>query len=279
MRIRNFDEDNHILYLVATPIGNLSEMSPRALEILESVAVIGCEDTRVSKQLLNHFNISKKLISCHEHNEEEASEELLKYLENGNIAYISDAGYPGISDPGYRLLVKALDHDYKVSVVSGSSAMLNALIGSGLDTSHFYFHGFLASKHSSRLHELEKLKAKNETLIFYESPHRIKDTLNDMLEVLGNRRATLARELTKKFEEYIRKDLAYLCALDEATLKGEIVLVVEGNKETKEISDNDILNYAKKLLSEGLNTKTSAKLTAEHFNVSKNDVYDLIIKG
>ncbi|MCH5180080.1 MAG: 16S rRNA (cytidine(1402)-2'-O)-methyltransferase [Erysipelotrichales bacterium] len=279
MRIKNFDEDKHILYLVATPIGNLSEMSPRAIEILNSVDVIGCEDTRVSKQLLNNFNISKKLISCHEHNEEQASLELLKYLENGNIAYISDAGYPGISDPGHRLLAKVLDNNYKVSVVSGASAMLNALIGSGLDTTHFYFHGFLASKHSARIHELEELKSKKETLIFYESPHRIGDTLNDLREVFGNRKATLARELTKRFEEYIREDLDYLCNIDISTLKGEMVLIIEGNKNEEIVTEKVLLDYAKKLLSNGINTKTAAKLTAKHFKVSKNDVYDLIIKG
>ena len=173
MRNRNFDENLHILYLIPTPIGNLEEMNPRAINILKSVLAIGCEDTRVSKQLLANFGISNKLISCHEHNEEMASEELLKYLETGNIAYVSDAGYPGISDPGHRLVVKALENGFKVSVISGPNAMLNALVGSGLDTSHFYFHGFLASKQSARLKELEDLKHKKETMIFYESPHRI----------------------------------------------------------------------------------------------------------
>lgn len=278
MRTRNFDVDKHILYLVATPIGNLSEMTPRAIEILNSVAAIGCEDTRVSKQLLNNFNISKKLISCHEHNEEQASEELLKYLENGNIAYISDAGYPGISDPGHRLLAKVLDNNYKVSVISGASAMLNALIGSGLDTTHFYFHGFLASKHSTRIHELEELKSKKETLIFYESPHRIGDTLIDLKNVFGNRKAVIARELTKRFEEYIREDLDTLCKIDVSTLKGEMVLVIDGNKNDESVSEDEILSYAKNLISNGVNTKTAAKLTAEHFKISKNLVYDLLIK-
>ena len=220
MRIRNFDEDKSILYLVATPIGNMSEMSPRALEILKSVAVIGCEDTRNSGKLLNYFGITNKLISCHEHNEEQASDILLKYLENGdNIAYISDAGYPGISDPGSRLVKRALDKDYKVSVVSGSNAMITALLGSGLDTTHFYFHGFLVSKHSIRIKELDKLKNKEETLIFYESPHRIKDTLKDLLDILGNRKACIARALTKRFEEYIRDDLENLNKIDEKTDK------------------------------------------------------------
>lgn len=280
MRIRNFDEDKSILYLVATPIGNMSEMSPRALEILKSVAVIGCEDTRNSGKLLNYFGITNKLISCHEHNEEQASDILLKYLENGdNIAYISDAGYPGISDPGSRLVKRALDKDYKVSVVSGSNAMITALLGSGLDTTHFYFHGFLASKHSIRIKELDKLKNKEETLIFYESPHRIKDTLKDLLDILGNRKACIARELTKRFEEYIRDDLENLNKIDEKTLIGEMVIIVDGNKhiDNEESSIEAALEYAKELIKNGLKTKEAAKEASEKYRISKNIIYNNLI--
>lgn len=279
MRNRNFDEDLHILYLIPTPIGNLEEMNPRAINILKSVSAIGCEDTRVSKQLLANFGISNKLISCHEHNEEMASEELLKYLETGNIAYVSDAGYPGISDPGHRLVVKALENGFKVSVISGPNAMLNALVGSGLDTSHFYFHGFLASKQSTRLKELEDLKHKKETMIFYESPHRIADTLKDLRDVLGNRKACIARELTKRFEEFIREDLNTLASLDTNTLKGEMVIVVDGEKEDKQISLDVVLSYAKELIKNGVNTKLAAKLASEKYDVSKNVIYNAIIKG
>ena len=280
MRIRNFDEDKSILYLVATPIGNMSEMSPRALEILKSVAVIGCEDTRNSGKLLNYFGITNKLISCHEHNEEQASDILLKYLENGdNIAYISDAGYPGISDPGSRLVKRALDKDYKVSVVSGSNAMITALLGSGLDTTHFYFHGFLASKHSIRIKELDKLKNKEETLIFYESPHRIKDTLKELLDILGNRKACIARELTKRFEEYIRDDLENLNKIDEKTLIGEMVIIVDGNKhiDNEESSIEAALEYAKELIKNGLKTKEAAKEASEKYKISKNIIYNNLI--
>lgn len=279
MRNRNFDENLHILYLIPTPIGNLEEMNPRAINILKSVLAIGCEDTRVSKQLLANFGISNKLISCHEHNEEMASEELLKYLETGNIAYVSDAGYPGISDPGHRLVVKALENEFKVSVISGPNAMLNALVGSGLDTSHFYFHGFLASKQSARLKELEDLKHKKETMIFYESPHRITDTLLDLKDVLGNRKACIARELTKRFEEFIREDLNTLASLDANTLKGEMVIVVDGEKEDKQINLDVVLSYAKELIKNGVNTKLAAKLASEKYNVSKNVIYNAIIKG
>lgn len=279
MRNRNFDENLHILYLIPTPIGNLEEMNPRAINILKSVLAIGCEDTRVSKQLLANFGISNKLISCHEHNEEMASEELLKYLETGNIAYVSDAGYPGISDPGHRLVVKALENGFKVSVISGPNAMLNALVGSGLDTSHFYFHGFLASKQSARLKELEDLKHKKETMIFYESPHRITDTLLDLKDVLGNRKACIARELTKRFEEFIREDLNTLASLDANTLKGEMVIVVDGEKEDKQINLDVVLSYAKELIKNGVNIKLAAKLASEKYNVSKNVIYNAIIKG
>lgn len=279
MRNRNFDENLHILYLIPTPIGNLEEMNPRAINILKSVLAIGCEDTRVSKQLLANFGISNKLISCHEHNEEMASEELLKYLETGNIAYVSDAGYPGISDPGHRLVVKALENGFKVSVISGPNAMLNALVGSGLDTSHFYFHGFLASKQSARLKELKDLKHKKETMIFYESPHRITDTLLDLKDVLGNRKACIARELTKRFEEFIREDLNTLASLDSNTLKGEMVIVVDGEKEDKQINLDVVLSYAKELIKNGVNTKLAAKLASEKYNVSKNVIYNAIIKG
>ena len=276
MRIRNFDEEKSILYLVATPIGNMKEMSPRALDILNSVSIIGCEDTRNSGKLLSYFGINKKLISCHEHNEEQASDIILKYLANGdNVAYISDAGYPGISDPGERLVRRALDANYKVSVVSGSNAMLLALLGSGLDTTHFYFHGFLASKHSVRIKELEKLKDKEETLIFYESPHRIKDTLSDLLLILGN-----ARELTKKFEEYIRDDLENLNKIDEDTLIGEMVIIVEGKtNQNIEIDINEVTNYAIELVKNGCKTKDAAKNASEKYQISKNIIYNNLIEA
>ncbi len=279
MRNRNFDEDKQILYLVATPIGNLSELSPRAQEILANVSAVGCEDTRVTSKLLSHFGIKQNLISCHEHNEEQASIKLLQYLSEGkNIAYVSDAGYPGISDPGERLAKKAISLGYKVSVISGPSALLSALLASGLDTTHFYFHGFLNSKRSQRLKELETLKDKMETMIFYEAPHRIKDTLEDLLNVLGNRKATLARELTKRYEEYIRMDLKSLLELDEETLKGEMVLVIEG---ATPIVSNDLLEaitYAKSLIQNGEKTKDAAKKAQEKFKISKNIIYQELIK-
>lgn len=279
MRNRNFDEDKQILYLVATPIGNLSELSSRAQEILANVSAVGCEDTRVTSILLTHFGIKQNLISCHEHNEEQASLKLLQYLGEGkNIAYVSDAGYPGISDPGERLAKKALELGYKVSVVSGPSALLSALLASGLDTTHFYFHGFLNSKHSQRLKELETLKDKTETMIFYEAPHRIKDTLEDLLKVFGNRKATLARELTKRYEEYIRMDLKSLLELDDDTLKGEMVLVIAGATPSVSNDLSEAISYAKSLIQNGEKTKDAAKKVQEKFKISKNIIYQELIK-
>lgn len=278
-RTCNFTTGVSILYIVATPIGNMQEMTPRAIEILNSVSIIGCEDTRNSLKLLNYYGIKNKLISCHEHNEEAASKQIIEILLSGqDAAYISDAGYPGISDPGHRLIVNALENDINVSVISGANAMLNALVGSGLDSDHFYFHGFLPSKKSERNKEIEKLKDKPETMIFYESPHRIKSTLTELFEILGNRRICLARELTKKFEEFIRGTLQELCEIDESTLKGEMVLVVEGNKnEVCASNDDTLLALINKYLNEGLTTKEAIRKVSLETNVNKNYVYKLYL--
>ena len=249
-RTQNFVNNKPTLYLIATPIGNLSEFTPRAIEILKEADYVGCEDTRNSKILFDHFGISTTLISCHEHNENEASEQLISYLLNGkNVRYVSDAGYPGISDPGSRLVKKALDNDINVSVINGSSAFLTALVASGLETDHFYFHGFLASKESQRENELKEMINRKETLIFYESPHRIMKTLVSMQKIFGNRKICLCRELTKKFEEYIRGTLDELVTIDENTLKGEMVIIVEGNKDETSsfVSDEDIMAYVNSL--------------------------------
>jgi 16S rRNA (cytidine1402-2'-O)-methyltransferase len=192
------------LYLVATPIGNLEEITPRAVTTLTSIDAIACEDTRVSSKLLLHLGIKKTLIACHEHNELTVSKQLVDMmLEGQSIAYLSDAGYPGISDPGQRLVQAALTEDIQVIVISGPSAVFNALVASGLDSSKFYFHGFLRQKEAARLDEIKDLYRRPETLIFYEAPHRIDVTLRNLFEVLGNRKACIARELTKLHEEYI----------------------------------------------------------------------------
>ena len=277
-RTQNFVNNKPTLYLIATTIGNLSEFTPRAIEILKEADYVGCEDTRNSKILFDHFGISTTLISCHEHNENEASEQLISYLLNGkNVCYVSDAGYPGISDPGSRLVKKALDNDINVSVINGSSAFLTALVASGLETDHFYFHGFLASKESQRENELKEMINRKETLIFYESPHRIMKTLVSMQKIFGNRKICLCRELTKKFEEYIRGTLDELVTIDENTLKGEMVIIVEGNKDETSsfVSDEDIMAYVNSLTEVGLSTKDAIKNASSTLKVNKNYIYKL----
>ncbi len=274
----NFEGTGAILYLVGTPIGNLAEMTPRALEILNDVEYVAAEDTRNSGLLLNHFNIHKPFISCHEHNEEEAASKIIALLENGHsVAYVSDAGYPCISDPGTRLVKAALEHGIKISVISGPSALLNALAGSGLPSDHFYFHGFLESKDSVRKNQLQELFTKKETLIFYEAPHRIQKTLKAMAEVFGDRRACIARELTKKHEEFIRGNLEELAMIDPESLKGEMVIVVEGNDDEQSaiVDDEKILKFVKSLTDVGISTKDAIRQASVVLKVSKNYIYSL----
>lgn len=278
-RSQNFVNGKPILYLISTPIGNLKEFSPRAIEILKESTCCGCEDTRNTKSLFEKFGINIPLISCHEHNENEASEEILKHLLNGEqVCYVSDAGYPGISDPGERLVAKALDNDINVSVVNGSSAFLTALVASGLETEHFYFYGFLPSKESQRENELQTLLPRQETLIFYEAPHRIMKTLESMDKIFGNRKICIARELTKKFEEYIRGTLDEVITLEEETLKGEMVLIVEGNnnEDSIHVSDEDIMKYVKSLTEVGISTKDAIKNASMTLKINKNYIYKLI---
>lgn len=279
-RERNYHGKTPLLYLIATPIGNLSEFSERAKEILAEVDFVAAEDTRNASFLLSQFKINKPTISCHEHNEEEASDKILSLMEEGKvIAYMSDAGYPCLSDPGSRLAKKVIKKGYKVAVINGPNAALCALVASGLDSDHYYFHGFLDAKKTRRIKELEALKEYPFTLIFYESPHRIKETLEDLKEILGkDRKACLARELTKLNEEYIRTSLDELSELDPETLKGEMVIVVEGAyKEERKISEKEILSA----LEEALKThsgKDSVNLVSKEFALAKNEVYSLYLE-
>ena len=276
-RTKSFESENNLLYLVATPIGNLSEVSERTISILSSVDLIAAEDTRNTGSLLSKLGISKELFSLREHNEIEASNYLIEQIKQGKkIAYMSDAGYPGISDPGYLLVKLALQNDIAVSVISGSSAFINALVSSGLDTSHFYFHGFLSAKETEAKTELESLKDKSETLIFYESPHRIKKTLQILFDVLGDREVSLHRELTKLNEENIVGKLSELLELDESTLKGEMVIVIEGNKDTKSLSDEEILGKVNYFTSKNMSKKDAIETVSELYGVRKNKIKELI---
>jgi 16S rRNA (cytidine1402-2'-O)-methyltransferase len=274
-RIKSF-EGSSILYVIATPIGNLKEFSPRAIEAIKEADYVASEDTRTTASLLSNFGLSKPAISYHEHNEQEASVKIIELLKSGKkIALTSDAGYPGISDPGAILIKHCIEEDIPVSIINGSNAFIPALVGSGLDTTHFYFHGFLDSRNSLKRKELELLKNKQETMIFYESPHRILETLNDMYEILGDRKISLAREITKIHEEYIRGLLSELKDIDSTTLKGEMVIVVEGNKEIKLLSDEDIIEIIKQELSSGKSKKDVIKEVSEQYSLKKNYVYNL----
>ena len=278
MRELNFKGNTPILYIIATPIGNLNEMTPRALNVIKEMDYIACEDTRVSGKLLAHFEIQKPLISCREHNEISGAIRIINDLKNGQrVAYLSDAGYPSISDPGNRLVNEALANGIKVSVISGANAMLNALVGSGLNSERFYFHGFLSPKEKVRQEELRTLIKRRETLIFYEAPHRVIKTIFDMLKIFGNRRACLARELTKKHEEYIRMNLSDLSMLDKETLKGEMVLVVEGNNEeiAPNINDDEVRKMISNLIDIGMTPKDAIKQVSDLLKLAKNHVYKI----
>ena len=276
-RSKPFNSSKPVLYLIATPIGNLKEMSPRALEVISEMDIIAAEDTRNSFSLLNNFGIKKEMFSLREHNEIEASKHLLEKIKEGKkVAYMSDAGYPGISDPGYLLVQEMIKNDVAVSTVSGSSAFINALVASGLDTKHFFFYGFLPAKESEAKEEIASLKSRKETIILYEAPHRIMKTLGLLKDGLGDRYVCLARELTKINEEYIRGNLSELLELDETTIKGEIVLIVEGNKEEVSIDDNKIISRVEYFVKLGLSQKDAINVVAEEFNINKNYVKKLV---
>lgn len=274
----NFNNKKPILYLVPTPIGNVSELSSRAISIIKDMDYIVAEDTRVSRKLLGMFDIKKTIISCHEHNEKEVSAEIINLIKSGKkVAYMSDAGMPCISDPGYILVKECLINDIYVSPLSGPNAALNALIASGLNTKHFYFHGFLNAKDSVKKEELRKLLKREETLIFYEAPHRIDKTLKAMFDILGNRRACIAREISKIHEEFIRGNLEEFIEIDKTTLKGEMVIIIEGynNEISTKLEPNEIINLIRSFQNMGMSTKDAIIKTSQLLNISKNKVYSL----
>lgn len=262
------------LFLVATPIGNLSEFSPRAVSVLKEVDVLACEDTRNTLKLLSHFDIHTRMITYHNFNEESSTKGIMNLLEEGkSVALVSDAGYPLISDPGYELVSEVIKGGYDIITVSGPNAALNALVASGLKTSHYLFFGFLNSRQSQARKELEELKEFPYTLIFYEAPHRILKTLKLCHEVLGDRKAVIARELTKLHEEYIRGTLSELLKLEE--VKGEIVLLIEGREEVKTKTDlEELKKEVDALVKKGYKTKEAISEVAAAHGISKNHLYD-----
>lgn len=273
-RQKSFDTQQATLYLVATPIGNLDEMTVRAVNTLKSVDCIAAEDTRNTMKLLNHFEIKAKLISHHEHNWKNSIPGILEMMENGqNIALVSDAGYPAISDPGTELVQAVIEAGYAVVPISGPNACLNALVVSGVNPQPFTFYGFLDHLDKNKKKELESLKKHPYTLVFYESPYRVQKTLKLMLEILGDRHIALCREITKRHEEIIRGTISEILEIEEE-LKGEMVLVVEGctnlEEETEEIN---VVEEVKKLIDSGMHSKEAIKQIAKQYNLKKNDVY------
>ncbi len=262
------------LYLVPTPIGNLEDMTYRAVNVLKSVDVIFSEDTRVTRQLLNHFEISKKLISNHEHNEYIVKEKIEEYLKDGsNVALVSDRGTPAISDPGEVAVKYLAEKGYNVVCLPGANALIPALVMSSIDTRPFMFYGFLNSKSSIQKEELKKLSKICATLIFYEAPHRLTSTLKNMYEVLGDRKIALVREISKMHEEVIRDNISKVIEISD-TLKGEFVIVVEKYIEKeKDYSNIPVDVQVKELISEGLSEKDAIKKVAKMRGVVKNEIY------
>ena len=271
------------LYIVATPIGNLEDITLRALRVLKEVDLIACEDTRHTRKLLAHYQISKPTVSYHEHNERERAAELTTKLEAGlNIALVSDAGTPMISDPGFHIVNEAIGRQIPVIPIPGPSALVTALSAAGLPTGEFAFIGFLPSRGASRRGRLKELADVRSTLIFYEAPHRIKATIEDARETLGDRDCVVARELTKLHEEFVRGRLSEI-AMPEGSARGEIVLIVgpprEGPaKQTEDKATSSIVEEVEQLMdAEGLDQKTALKRAARERGIGKSEAYRLMI--
>ena len=274
------EKEEGILYLVATPIGNLDDITLRAIKILKEADLIAAEDTRHTLKLLNHLEISKPMISYHRHNEEFRCEHLIKELKSGkNIALVSDAGTPGISDPGEEIVKQCIKENIKIVPIPGACAFVNALITSGINTKEFCFYGFLPLNKKNRKEKLEEIKNINKTVILYEAPHKLKNTLEDLKKILENdRKVVLAREITKIHEEFIRGNIDEIL-LKAENLKGEMVIIIEGSNKQKEneLCNLTIEEHYKYYEKQGLEKKEIIKKIAKDRNVNKNEIYKLFV--
>lgn len=269
---KSYSEEKPTLYVVATPIGNLDDMTFRAVKTLKEVDVIFAEDTRHSGSLLKHFDIKTPMISYHQHNERMRNEEIIKKLQSGeSIALISDAGTPLINDPGTSLVKAVINARFHVVSIPGASAFLTSLVASPYQTHPFLFYGFLPAKDNAKKTTLKSLKRLPYTLIFYEAPHRIKETLHSAKDIFGNRQITIARELTKKYEEYRHLTLEEIDDIPE--LKGEMVLIIEGANEAVTLNKDDAIDHIELLIDDGLSEKEAIKKASKDRNMKKNDVY------
>lgn len=271
--IQNSYDGSSSLYLIPTPIGNLDDITFRSLETLKMVDVILCEDTRVTGQLLKKFDIKKKLVSCHEYNESKIGEYVISLLKSGkNIGLVTDQGTPIVSDPGFLVSKFVISAGYNVIGLPGATAFVPALISSGIAPSPFLFYGFLNSKTNRQLTELESLKMYPFTIIFYEAPHRIKDTLNNMLEVFGDRYISLSREISKIHESNIRGNISDVLSQIDG-IRGEIVLVVSGNSKLEDFSMMSIVDHVNLYKEDGLGEMDAIKKVAKERSLPKSVVY------
>lgn len=265
------------LYLVATPIGNLADITHRAIQVLKDVDVIACEDTRHTQKLLNHYCINTRTISYHEHNEQQREAQLIELLKQGNnIAVVSDAGTPSISDPGFRLVRAAVENDVEVVPIPGPSALITALIAAGLPTDEFFFAGFLPSKSNARRTRLSEVKSIPGTLIFYEAPHRLPATLKDAYEILGERDAVVARELTKMHEEIRRGRLSELAAdyAEKADVRGEIVVLIDRTVIGAAVTETRTIGaLVDQFEQDGLDHRAALKKAARELGLSRAEAY------
>jgi 16S rRNA (cytidine1402-2'-O)-methyltransferase len=269
-----------ILYIVPTPIGNLEDITLRALRVLKEVDLIAAEDTRHTRHLLIHYGITTALTSYHEHNERKKSLSLLERMQKGaNIALVSDAGTPAISDPGYRLVVEAIRAQIRVVPLPGASALATVLSAGGLPTDRIAFEGFLPAKKQERRAKLGALRGQSATLVFYEAPHRLKETLNDMVEIFGDRDIVIAREVTKVHEEFLRGSVRDLISrLAERELRGEITIVVRGSLVEAAVSESALKTEIRRLKNEGMRVKEIAEVLGERFGYSKKEIYRLTLE-
>lgn len=259
------------LYLVATPIGNLDDISTRVKDVLTMVDAIACEDTRVTKKLLNHLGINKPLFINDKYHEDQCVNTILQWLDQGkNVALVSDAGMPCISDPGYTVVYTISSKGHAVIPITGPNAALTALMASGIDTAYFLFYGFLDASKTKRIKQLEQLKTQEATLIFYEAVHRIKSMLESCLEVLGDRRCAVARELTKLHETIYRGKLSEV--IDEIDEKGEYVVIIEGCHD-QTIDEHEVNRMIDLLQQQGISDSSISKIVAQFFGLRKNDIY------
>jgi len=268
------------LYIVPTPIGNLEDITFRAVRVLKEVDLIAAEDTRHTQVLLNHYDIRTSVTSYHEHNERGKARELVEQLRQGrSIALLSDAGTPMISDPGYRLVVEAIRAAVQVIPLPGPSAVTAALSAAGLPTDRFGFEGFLPAKKSERRSTLEALKKDTKTLIFYEAPHRLKETLADMAEIFGDREVAIGREISKVHEEFLRGALREILAtVEQQTVRGEITLVVQGATSGAPVSEEGVISEIRQLAENGMRVKEISELVGAHHGISKREVYRLALR-